>query len=44
MRLAKDLQCLRGNSYAFATKAIQEIGQQVGGWTSPSRSSAWTDR
>ena len=32
MRLAKDLQCLRGNSYAFASKAIQEIGQQVGGW------------
>jgi hypothetical protein len=32
MRLAKDLQCLRGNSYVFASKAIQEIGQQVGGW------------
>ena len=32
MRLAKDLQCLRGNSYEFASRAIQEIGQQVGGW------------
>ncbi len=32
MRLAKDLQCLRINSYGFATKAIDEIGKLVGGW------------
>jgi hypothetical protein len=32
MRLARDLQCLRANSYAFASQSIQEIGQQVGGW------------
>jgi hypothetical protein len=32
MRLAKDLQCLRVNSYAFATKAINEIGSMIGGW------------
>ena len=32
MRLAKDLQCLRANSYAFAAKAIDEIGRLVGGW------------
>jgi hypothetical protein len=32
MRLAKDLQCLRVNSYAFAGKAVDEIGRLVGGW------------
>jgi hypothetical protein len=32
MRLAHDLQCLRTNSYGFATKAIHEIGSMVGGW------------
>ena len=32
MRLAKDLQCLKTNSYAFAAKAIDEIGRLVGGW------------
>src|SRR5262245_18378151 len=31
MRLAKDLQCLKVNSYGFASKAIDEIGRQVGG-------------
>jgi hypothetical protein len=31
MRLAKDLQCLRGNSYEFASKALLEIGREVGG-------------
>src|SRR5712692_3444848 len=31
MRLAKDLQCLQTNSYAFAAKAINEIGKLVGG-------------
>ena len=31
-RLAKDLNCLRGNSYEFATKAVNEIGRMVGGW------------
>jgi hypothetical protein len=32
VRLAKDLQCLKQNSYAFASKAIDEIGRLVGGW------------
>lgn len=32
VRLAKDLQCLRVNSYGHAAKAIDEIGQLVGGW------------
>lgn len=32
MRLAKDLQCLKPNSYGFAAKAIDEIGRLVGGW------------
>ncbi len=31
-RLAKDLQCLKLPSYAFAAKAIDEIGKLVGGW------------
>ena len=32
MRLAKDLQCLKTNSYALAAKAIDEIGKLIGGW------------
>jgi hypothetical protein len=32
MRLAKDLQCLKVESYGFAAKAIEEIGKLVGGW------------
>src|SRR3954464_5148438 len=32
MRLAKDLQCLKVESYAFAAKAIDEIRCPVGGW------------
>ena len=32
MRLAKDLQCLKVDSYGFATRAIDEIGKLVGGW------------
>jgi hypothetical protein len=32
LRLTKDLQCLKTNSYAFATKALDEIGKLVGGW------------
>jgi hypothetical protein len=31
MRLAKDLQCLKVESYGFATNAIDEIGKLVGG-------------
>lgn len=30
MRLAKDLQCLKVESYAFAVKAIDEIGRPAG--------------
>jgi len=32
IRLAKDLQCLKTESYAFAATAIDEIGRLVGGW------------
>jgi hypothetical protein len=32
MRLAKDLQCLKVNSYGFAAKAVDEVGKLVGGW------------
>ena len=32
IRLAKDLSCLKVNSYGFAGKAIDEIGRLVGGW------------
>lgn len=32
MRLAKDLACLKANSYGFATRAIDEIGRLIGGW------------
>jgi hypothetical protein len=32
MRLASDLQCLKGSSFIFASKAIDEIGRLIGGW------------
>jgi hypothetical protein len=32
MRLAKDLQCLKVQSYGFAARAIDDIGRLVGGW------------
>ena len=32
MRLAKDLQCLKVESYGFAAKSIDEIGRLVSGW------------
>jgi len=32
MRLAKDLQCLKVESYGFAAKSMDEIGRLVGGW------------
>ena len=32
MRLAKDLQCLKVESYGFAARAIDEIGKLAGGW------------
>jgi 23S rRNA-intervening sequence protein len=32
MRLAKDLQCLKVNSYSHASKSIDDIGRQIGGW------------
>jgi hypothetical protein len=37
IRLAKDLQCLRANSYEFASKHVEEIGRLVGGWLKPRR-------
>ena len=39
MRLAKDLQCLKVESYGFAAKAIDEIGKLVGGWLKSERQS-----
>ena len=32
LRLAKDLKCLKPKSYAFGSKAIDEIGRLIGGW------------
>jgi hypothetical protein len=32
MRLAKDLQCLKVESYGFVARGIDEIGKLVGGW------------
>ena len=32
MRLAKDLKCLKVESYGFAARSIDEIGRLVGGW------------
>ena len=40
MRLAKDLQCLKVESYGFAAKAIDEIGKLVGGWLKSESSKA----
>lgn len=37
MRLAKDLQCLKVDSYGFAAKGIDEIGKLVGGWLKSSK-------
>ena len=37
VRLAKDLECLRPNSYAFASKQIDEVGRLVGGWLNSRR-------
>jgi hypothetical protein len=41
MRLAKDLQCLKVESYGFAAKAIDEIGELMGGWLKSGGSKAW---
>jgi len=32
MRLAKDLQCLKVESYTFAAQSIDEIGRLIGCW------------
>jgi hypothetical protein len=32
VRLTKDLQCLKVESYGFAGRAIDEIGRLIGGW------------
>jgi hypothetical protein len=31
-RVAKDLKCLSVESYGFAARSVNEIGQMVGGW------------
>ena len=38
-RLAKDLQCLSLDSYGHASRAVNEVGQLVGGWLKRSASS-----
>lgn len=43
MRFAKDLQCLKVDSYGFAAEAIDEIGKLVGG-CDPSRVRATSPR
>ena len=37
LRLAKNLQCLKVDSYGFAAKGIDEIGKLVGGWLKSSK-------
>jgi len=37
LRLAKDLQCLRVNSYLFASQLVDEIGKLLGAWIRTSR-------
>src|SRR5271170_88594 len=32
MRLAKDLQCLKVDSYGFASKAVDKAGRRIVGW------------
>ena len=39
-RLAKDLQCLSVESYGYASRAVNEVGQLVGGWIKRSASRA----
>src|SRR5262249_1354192 len=41
MRLAKDLECLKVESYGFAAKAIDEIGKLFGGWLKSSGGNFW---
>ena len=35
-RLAHDLQCLRTNSYGFASELVAQVGAMVGGWSKAS--------
>ena len=39
LRLAKDVNCLKVNSYGFASKSVDEIGRLVGGWLRRSETS-----
>jgi hypothetical protein len=38
-RLAKDLRCLSLDSYGFAARSVNEIGQMIGGWLKASANS-----
>jgi len=40
MRLAKDLKCLKAESYGFAARALEEIGKLLGSWIKSSRPKA----
>lgn len=37
MRLAKDLKCLKAESYGFAARTLEEIGKLLGSWIKSSR-------
>ncbi len=37
LRLAKDLQCLRVNSYLYSCKSVDEIGRLLGAWLKTAR-------
>lgn len=41
IRLAKDLNCLRVNSYQFASEQINEIGRLIGGWLKTLQAHNW---
>jgi hypothetical protein len=43
-RLASDLRCLSQDSYGFAARTVNEIGQMVGGWIKGSLASRPTGR
>lgn len=43
-RLAKDLKCLNQRQYSFASKQIEEIGKQIGGWSRAQRRNRQGDK
>ena len=43
-RLSKNLGCLNQRQYSFASKQIEEIGKQIGGWSRMQRRNRQGDR